>query len=337
MTITLRSPLDMHIHFRQDNMLRVVAPLTAAHFAGGVVMPNLIPPVNTLEALHRYTSEVNAATFGYAFTPYMTLFFRDYSRAELEAAKPHIIGIKLYPAGATTNSEAGVREISAMDHVFAEMESLDIPLLVHGETHGFVMDREREFCEVYRYLARTFPRLRITMEHITTRDALDVLEEFDNVAATVTAHHLVITLDDVVGGLMNPHLFCKPIAKRPEDRDALLAAALQVHPKIMLGSDSAPHPVDKKECPGCAAGVFTAPILLPLLADLFERHGALDKLQQFVSDNAIRHYRLTPPSTTVTLERTPMTIPPSYGDVVPMWAGRQLPWSVTNVEAHHTS
>lgn len=330
--ITLNSPLDMHIHFRQDDMLRVVAPLSAEHFAGGVIMPNLLPPVDTLERLLWYTEEVKQACKPHTFDPFMTMFFRDYTFAELEAAKPHIIGIKLYPAGATTNSEGGVREIMAMAHVFEAMQELDIPLLVHGETHGFVMDREAEFCEVYRALATRFPRLRITMEHITTEKAVGLLDEFENLRATVTPHHLILTLDDVAGGLLQPHLFCKPIAKRPEDREALLQAALSAHPKLMMGSDSAPHPRDKKECPGCAAGIFTAPILLPMLAELFERHNALGNLQAFVSDTAQRLYRVTPPAKVVTLSKKPMTIPAQYGTVVPMWAGRELPWSVSSVQ-----
>lgn len=331
MEISLRSPLDMHIHFRQDEMLKAVAPLSANHFAGGVIMPNLLPPVDNLERLLWYTDEVKQACAGHTFDPYMTLFFRDYTPQELESAKPHIIGIKLYPAGATTNSDGGVQEIMSMAHVFDAMQDLDIPLLVHGETHGFVMDREAEFCEVYRALATRFPRLRITMEHITTQKAVQLLDEFENLRATVTPHHLIITLDDLAGGLLQPHLFCKPIAKRPEDREALLQAALRAHPKLMLGSDSAPHPRDKKECPGCAAGIFTAPIILPMLAELFERHDALANLQAFVSDTAQNMYRLTPPVKTVTLSKLPMTIPEKYGTVVPMWAGRDLSWSVTAV------
>ncbi|MBK7578186.1 MAG: dihydroorotase [Ignavibacteria bacterium] len=332
MEVLLRSPLDMHIHFRQDAMLDVVAPLSAQHFSGGVIMPNLVPPVDSVERLLWYTAEVKRAVGAHRFQPYMTLFFRDYTREALVAAKPHIIGIKLYPAGATTNSENGVREIMSMKHVFAMMEELDIPLLVHGETHGFVMDREREFCDVYRSLATTFPRLRITMEHITTEAAVALLDEFENLRATVTPHHLIITLDDVAGGILNPHLFCKPIAKRPEDRAALLEAALRPHPRLMMGSDSAPHPIHKKESAGCAAGVFTAPILLPMLAELFEQNNALGSLQAFVSDNARRLYGVEPPATTVHLVKEPMTIPDRYGDVVPMWAGKTLSWSVRSVE-----
>ncbi|NQW29719.1 MAG: dihydroorotase [Ignavibacteria bacterium] len=330
MTIELQSPLDMHVHFRQDAMLRNVAPLTAKHFAGAVVMPNLVSPIDSLERLLWYTDQVKQATEGELFDPYMTLFFRDYTREELVAAKPQIIGIKLYPAGATTNSDRGVSQIHTMFGVLALMEELDIPLLVHGESNGFVMDREKEFQVVYREIASTFPKLRIVMEHITTAEAIGLLDEYSNLYATVTPHHLLLTLDDVVGGLMDPHLFCKPIAKRPEDRQALLTAALNAHPKLMHGSDSAPHPITSKECPGCAAGIFTAPIILSLLAELFEKHNALDKLQSFVSNNAVRIYRLSPPPKTVVLTKSPMVIPANYHGVVPMWAGKTLPWSIAD-------
>ncbi|WP_128326747.1 amidohydrolase family protein, partial [Arcobacter suis] len=142
------------------------------------------------------------------------------------------------------------------------MSKLGIPLCIHGETNGFVMDREKEFMPIYESIAKAFPNLKIIMEHITTKDAIELLDKYDNLYATVTLHHLLITLDDVAGGMLNPHLFCKPIAKRPEDRSALLNAALKAHPKLMFGSDSAPHPKHKKECCGCAAGVFTSPIAL---------------------------------------------------------------------------
>jgi dihydroorotase len=327
----ITSPLDMHLHVRDGAMMRAVAPLSANHFAGAVIMPNLLPPVNTLERAIAYKNDILEACSAVAFQPYMTLFFRKYTEEELRLAKPLVLGIKLYPAGATTNSEDGVREIEAMYPVLECMEELDIPLLVHGETHGFVMDREREFCDVYRQLATRFPLLRITMEHITTQAALDTLNEFENLRATITAHHLVITLDDVVGGLMNPHLFCKPIAKRPEDRQALLHAALTAHPRVMMGSDSAPHPITNKEAPGCAAGVFTAPLLLSLLAEVFDKHDALPMLQQFISSNAQHLYGVTPPQRTFRLFEQPWTIPERYGTVVPMWAGKTLLWSVEEI------
>ena len=265
------------------------------------------------------------------FDPLMMLFFRNYSAAELTAAREHIFGIKLYPAGATTNSEAGVKELSAAEGTFKLMEEMGIPLMIHGETHGFVMDREKEFLASYEYLAQKFPKLKITMEHITTRDAVELLDRYENLYATVTLHHLIITLDDVAGGMLQPHLFCKPIAKRPEDREALLAAALQAHPKLMFGSDSAPHPISKKECCGCAAGLFTAPVCLPTLVELFEEHGALDNLQAFVSSNAQRIHGFTPLSKTVKLEKVGMLVPECYGDVVPYRAGETIPWAVTSI------
>lgn len=332
MKFTLESPLDMHLHLREGAMLERVTPLTADHFAGAIIMPNLVPPVDNLERLLWYRDQINAAKGDATFDPLMMLFFRNYSREELVAAKEYIFGIKLYPAGATTNSEAGVKELSAAEETFALMEELGIPLMIHGETHGFVMDREKEFLTSYAYLAEKYPKLKITMEHITTKDAVDLLDQFENLHATVTLHHLIITLNDVAGGLLNPHLFCKPIAKRPEDQEALLATALKAHPKLMFGSDSAPHPVSKKECCGCAAGLFTAPVCLPTLVELFEAHGALGNLQAFVSGNAQQIHGFTPAKTTVTLEKTGMTVPERYGDVVPYRAGETIPWAVVNVE-----
>jgi dihydroorotase len=333
MKFVIESPLDMHLHVREGAMLERVTPLTAAHFAGAIIMPNLVPPVDNLERLLWYREQIIAAKGDATFAPLMMLFFRNYTREELEAAREHIFGIKLYPAGATTNSEAGVKELSAAEDTFALMEEMGIPLMIHGETHGFVMDREKEFLTSYAYLAEKFSKLKITMEHITTRDAVELLDKYDNLYATVTLHHLIITLNDVAGGMLNPHLFCKPIAKRPEDREALLDAALKAHPKLMFGSDSAPHPVSKKECCGCAAGLFTAPVCLPTLVELFEKHGALDNLQAFVSGNAQRIHGYTPLKTTVTLEKTGMTVPERYGDVVPYRAGESIPWAVTSVES----
>lgn len=295
-------------------------------------MPNLVPPVDNLDRLQKYRDQINVAKGDTTFDPLMMLFFRNYSEAELAVAREHIFGIKLYPAGATTNSEAGVKELSAVEGTFKLMEEMGIPLMIHGETHGFVMDREKEFLASYEYLAQKFPQLKITMEHITTRDAVELLDRYENLYATVTLHHLIITLNDVAGGMLQPHLFCKPIAKRPEDREALLAAALQAHPKLMFGSDSAPHPISKKECCGCAAGLFTAPVCLPTLVELFEEHGALDNLQAFVSGNAQRIHDFTPLSKTVKLEKVGMLVPESYGDVVPYRAGETIPWAVTSID-----
>ncbi len=334
-SLQLHRPLDMHLHLRDGPMLQLVAPHSAASLAGAVIMPNLVPPITSLELLTAYRQRILEAVGPHAasFQPLMTLFFQAYPESLLAAAQPHLFALKLYPHGVTTNSDSGIHHIQAAEPTLALMQDLGIPLLVHGETTGFVLDREAEFLATYQYLATRFPRLRIVMEHITTAAALALLDRFENLFATVTAHHLVITLDDLAGGLLQPHLFCKPIAKRPQDRDALLAAALAAHPKLMLGSDSAPHPQHAKECCGCAAGVFSAPLLLPRLAQLFDHHRALPQLQAFVSDHAIRIHGLNPPDKTVTLLRQPWTVPLSYGGpsgltVIPWEAGRELSWQI---------
>jgi len=326
--LILHSPMDMHVHLRQGDMLALVAPHTARDFAAAVVMPNLTPPVTSLAQVVDYRQEILRVT-GESFTPLMTLFFRTYSRAELLAARPHIIGLKLYPAGMTTNSEAGLADMRQAHATLAIMEELDIPLLIHGEGCGFVMDRETVFLPVVEKWARAFPRLRIVLEHVTTRAGMELVDRFENLFATITLHHLLITLDDVLGGLMRPHLFCKPVAKRPEDRDALRRAAMG-HPRAFFGSDSAPHPVSAKEAPGCAAGIFSAPVALPALAALFEDMDALDRLQAFVSDRACAAYGLIPMARDVRLERREWAVPQNIGSVVPYLAGQALNWRVVD-------
>jgi len=323
---TVHSPLDMHLHVRQGEMLKQVAPSSISVFAGAVIMPNTVPPVDRLDRLIAYRDEISLVAGKTPFQPYMTLFFRDYSEPELLAAKPHIIGIKLYPEGVTTNSGSGVRDIQLYDRVFKAMEDLGIPLLVHGETHGFVMDREREFLSTYRLLASAYPKLTIVMEHITTAGAVALLDEYDNLHATVTLHHLMMTLDDMAGGLLNPHLFCKPILKTPGDREALQRAVLSGHPKIMFGSDSAPHPTHQKESCGCAAGIFSAPVCLPMLAAFFDEHHCRSKLQGFLSDHARSIYRITPPVKTIRLEKETWTAPELVGSVRPLMAGSVIGW-----------
>lgn len=330
MNFVLESPLDMHLHLREQEMLRLVAPFSAAQFAGGVIMPNLVQPVDTLARLRDYRAAIGAACGAEPFLPYMTLFFRRYSREELLAAREEIIGLKLYPAGITTQCEAGVRDFDRIGETVALLEELDIPLLVHGETTGFVMDREREFLAVYQWLAETFPRLRLVMEHITTADAVEFLDRYPNVAATVTLHHLLITLDDVAGGLLQPDLFCKPIAKTPRDRDALRQAVFAGHSRVMFGSDSAPHPRHKKECCGCAAGVFSAPVALPMLAQLFEEANCMDRLPDFVSANARSFYRITPPVKEVEFLPGPWLVPEHYETVCPFLSGKTIRWRIKN-------
>jgi len=327
----LESPLDMHLHLRQGDMLSVVAPHSARHFSGAVIMPNLVPPVTSIEMVHRYRAEIIQAAGDDHFTPYMTLFFRDYSAKELDAAQPHIIGIKLYPDGVTTNSESGIRDWRDYDHVLSMMEERSIPLLVHGETLGFVMNREREFMSVYQAIASRHTGLKIVMEHISTRESLDILDRFENLFATVTVHHLLMTLDDMAGGKLNPHLFCKPILKYPDDRDALQEAVLNGHPKIMFGSDSAPHPLHQKECCGCAAGIFSSPVAIPVLAAFFDQHNKRSLLQSFISDHAQSIYGISPSKKRIRLDQARWTVPARFGEVTPFMAGKELAWSASSV------
>ena len=334
MQLTLNNPLDMHLHLRANEMLQTVAPLSAQTFSAAIIMPNLVPPVTTIEAVKAYKSRIQEAIGDENFNPLMTLFFKDdYSFEFLKEAREHISAIKLYPAGITTNSEGGVSSIDSesLRDTLEAMSELNIPLCVHGESDGFVMDREKEFVPIYDDLAVKFPNLKIIMEHITTKDSVEALDRHPNLYATITLHHLLITLDDVAGGMLQPHLFCKPIAKRYEDRDALLKVALQAHPKVMFGSDSAPHPQHAKEACGCAAGVFTAPIALQVLAELFEKHDKLENLQKFVSDHAQKIYDFTPAKKVVTLEKKPFTVPAIYNSVVPMYAGEEISWSITSI------
>ena len=333
-TITLKSPYDMHLHLRDGNMLKLVAPLSSATFAGAIIMPNLVPPIDTKEAVIAYKKRILEATKGDDFNPMMTLFFKPYTKEFLKDVKEHIAAIKLYPAGITTNSEGGVETIDtvALAPTLNAMSELKIPLCVHGETNGFVMDRESEFMSIYEALAQAFPNLTIIMEHITTKDAVELVQKYDNLYATITIQHLLITLDDVAGGMLQPHLFCKPIAKRYEDREALLNIALSGNKKVMFGSDSAPHPKHAKEACGCAAGVFTSPIALQILTELFEKHKKLENLPKFISENACDIYKIEQTSKEVTLKKEEFKVPEVYKgyneQVVPIFFGQTLKWSI---------
>ena len=332
----LNAALDMHLHLRDGEMLKNIAHCSAKTFSAAIIMPNLVPPVSTKEEVVAYKNRIIAAIGEETFIPYMTLFFKpSYDKTFLESVKNEITAIKLYPAGITTNSEGGVSgfDVEELRPALEAMSELKIPLCVHGETNGFVMDREAEFASIYERLATAFPKLTIIMEHITTKTSVELLDKYENLYATITIHHLLITLDDVAGGMLNPHLFCKPIAKRPEDRDALLKVALEAHPKVMFGSDSAPHPKHAKESCGCAAGVFTSPIALQLLAELFDTNGAsTENLQAFISDNAQHIYDIDVPKKVITLEKKPFKVPSDYNGVVPMYADEEIAYSIAKID-----
>jgi len=331
----LNSPLDMHLHLRDDDMLKLVGPLTSKTFSAALVMPNLNPPITTKKDLLEYKQRIKQACKDDDFEPQMTIFFQvDYSYEFLKDIKDEIIAVKLYPFGVTTNSETGVAsmDVEVLRPTLTSMEKLGIPLCVHGETKGFIMDREKEFLPIYESLAINFPKLKIMMEHISSKESIELLKKHDNLYATLTIQHLFLTLDDIVGGMLNPHAFCKPIVKRPDDRKALVELALSAHPKVMFGSDSAPHQKNNKECHHGAAGVFTAPIALQTLAQLFEKHGKLENLNTFISLNAQRIYNFKPKNKTIKLIKKEFIVPNSYKykneEVVPLFANQLLSWSI---------
>ncbi len=337
MELKLISPLDMHLHLRDNDLLEKVIKFSSKYFSAAVVMPNITPPVTTKEEVISYKNKILALSKNDAFKPLMTLFFKstfDYNF--LSRIKDEIFAIKLYPAGITTNSKDGVESISldTIGDTLDAMSQLNIPLLVHGESNSFVLDREKDFLPTFKLLAKEFPKLKIVMEHISTKDATLLLDKYPNLYATITLHHLLITLDDVMGDLLNPHLFCKPIAKRDQDREALLNLALNAHPKVMFGSDSAPHPKEKKESSKCAAGIFSAPVILPALASLFIKYKKEENLQKFLTQNAKNIYNLDIPYKEVILSDTPFMVKDNYNGIVPFLANEKLPFSIKEVRCN---
>jgi len=334
-TFSIHQALDMHLHLRDDDMLKLVTPFTSKQFSGALIMPNILPPITTKEALLAYKQRILDASKDDDFEAHVTIFFQvDYTYEFLKDIKDEIIAVKLYPFGVTTNSETGVSsmDVEVLRPTLESMSKLGIPVCVHGETQGFVMDREKEFLPIYESLAMNFPELKIIMEHISSKESIDLLKKYANLYATITVHHLLLTLDDVAGGMLNPHVFCKPIVKRPEDKQALQELALSAHPKVMFGSDSAPHQKNTKECHHGAAGIFSSPIALQALTQLFEEHGKLDNLNAFVSLNAQKIYRLKPLQKTIKLIKKDFVVPSQYTYkeeyVVPLFANQTLSWSI---------
>ena len=320
----LNTPIDMHLHLREGKILKDVISYSANQFAAAVIMPNLVPPVDNKERLLSYKEEILENSEN--FTPLMNLFMRDYSEDELIELKDEIFAIKLYPAGITTNSENGVKSIENIYPVLEVMQELDIPLSVHGESNGFVLDREREFGEVYKKLAKDFPKLKIIMEHVGSAELLYLLDEYENLYATITLHHLLLTLDDLAGGMLNPHYFCKPIIKTPKDKKEIQKFVKSGHKKVMFGSDSAPHPI-KNKLKG-AAGIFSAPVILPALAEFFEDD--IDTFQKFISDNARMNFNINIKEKRVELIEEEWVAPYIVGEIKPMWAGKRFRYRVKN-------
>ena len=329
--ITIRRPDDWHVHLRDGDMLKAVAPHTARQFARAIVMPNLVPPITTPEAGSAYRARIVEAA-GPGFTPLMTCYLTD-STSPDELARGFEdgawIAAKLYPAGATTNSASGVTDVRNIYPVLERMQAIGMVLCVHGEVTDpriDVFDREREFLDrVLRPVVREFPELKIVLEHITTVDAVDWVRDMV-VAATITPQHLMINRNAMFAGGLRPHAYCLPVPKREEHRLAIRMTAVSGLPNVFLGTDSAPHSREAKESSCGCAGIFNAPFALESYAAVFEEEGALDHFEAFASENGARFYGLPLNEGTMTLERAEVQVPEEIAGVVPFHAGETLGW-----------
>lgn len=339
--LTLIRPDDWHVHLRDGAMLASVVGDSARRFGRAIVMPNLKPAVRTTQQALHYRERILAALGeGARFEPLMTLYLTDdtppeeIARAKLSG---RVLGVKLYPAGATTNSAEGVTRLSRCFHALEKMEELGIALLVHGESTDpaiDVFDREKAFIEeVLGPTLDRFPGLKVVMEHITTRDAVQFIEVTGaNVAATITAHHLLLNRNALFLGGIRPHHYCLPVLKREEHREALVEAAVSGNPKFFLGTDSAPHPRGAKESACGCAGVYTAHAAIELYATAFEEAGALDRLEGFASRFGAQFYGLDLNEERITLVREEWRVPEDIDlggeKLVPLRAGETLPWKL---------
>jgi dihydroorotase len=334
-SLIIRRPDDWHVHLRDGEMLRTVAPYTARQFARAIVMPNLVPPVTTIAAASAYRERIREAA-GPGFEPLMTCYLTDQSNPD-ELERGHKdgawIAAKLYPAGATTNSASGVTDIRNLYPALERMQSIGMALCVHGEVTDpdvDIFDREAVFIDrVLRQLASDFPALKIVFEHITTAEAVAFVEGSSaSIAATVTPQHLVFNRNAIFAGGLRPHAYCLPVAKREKHRLAVRKAATSGSGKFFLGTDSAPHSREAKESACGCAGIFNAPFALESYATVFEDEGRLDKLEAFASISGPRFYGLPLNEETVTLERKDVQVPGEIDGFVPFHAGETFRWSL---------
>jgi dihydroorotase len=343
-SITIRRPDDMHLHLRDGAMLAAVLPETTQHFARAIIMPNLVPPVVTLNDARAYHGRIMAALpKGADFQPLMVLYLTE-GTDPADVAAAHASGlvhaVKLYPAGATTNSHSGVRDFAKVMPVLEKMAEIGLPLCVHGEVTDpsvDIFDREAVFIDtVLDPLRRKVPGLRVVMEHITTSEgAAYAMAGDETLAATITTHHLIINRNHILAGGIKPHYYCLPVAKRESHRLALRKAATSGHPRIFLGTDSAPHADHLKEHACGCAGCFTATNTMPLLAHVFEEDGALDRLEGFTSVHGAQFYGLPLSDRTLTLTKGeaaqfPAKIITETGPVTVFDPGFPVHWHVTN-------
>ncbi len=341
--LTLSRPDDLHLHLRDDEALPAVVPHTAERFGRAIVMPNLKPPVTTTGQALAYRERILAAVpAGADFTPLMTLYLTDNTQPETIAEAKEcgeIHALKLYPAGATTNSDSGLTDVRNADATLAAMAEARLPLLVHGEVTASsidIFDRERVFVEqVLSPLLERHPDLRVVLEHITTREAAEFVKSAGpNVAATLTPQHLLMNRNALLAGGIRPHHYCLPVLKRESHREALLEAATSGDPKFFLGTDSAPHPKSAKESACGCAGIYSAHAALELYAEAFERAGALERLEAFAAHHGADFYGLPRNTGKITLEKGEWEVPVSYAfgkdRVVPLRAGETVGWRLVS-------
>ncbi|MGY6275339.1 dihydroorotase [Methylomonas sp. MgM2] len=339
--LTITRPDDWHLHVRTGAILNTVIAHTARQFARAIIMPNLKPPVASVEQAVSYRDEILAALPAEStFNPLMTLYLTgntNIDEVKSVAKSEHVYAFKLYPAGATTNSDAGVSDIRTAYPIFAAMEEHDIPLLIHGEVTApefDIFDREKIFLDTQlAQITQQFPELRIVVEHLTTKDAVQFVEAAsEKVAATITPQHLLYNRNAILAGGIKPHFYCLPILKREHHRQALLKAAVSGNPKFFLGTDSAPHLTSLKENACGCAGCYSAHAAIELYAEAFEQAAALDKLEGFASFYGADFYRLPRNTETITLEKHSWTVPKQYGDadcsITPLKAGEQMNWQI---------
>lgn len=332
-TLTIRHPDDWHVHLRDGELLRLVAPYTARQFARAIVMPNLVPPVSTTEAAAEYRERIKAVA-GAGFDPLMTCYLTDETKPdELQRGRDEGVWIaaKLYPAGATTNSASGVTDIRNIYRALERMQQIGMVLCVHGEVTDpavDVFDREAAFIDrVLAPAVRDFPGLKVVFEHITTDEAVQFVKSAGpNIGATVTPQHLIINRNAIFAGGLRPHAYCLPVAKREKHRLAVRKAATSGSPKFFLGTDSAPHPREAKESACGCAGIFNAPFALESYATVFEEENAIEHFEAFASVNGPRFYGLPLNGGTVTLERAEMQVPETIGGLLPFHSGETLHW-----------
>lgn len=335
--IVLPLPDDFHAHLRQGEPMRGYVKDLVKEFGRAIVMPNTVPPMTSAKAIADYKQQILEAAREAApnFEPLMTFKLNpNYTEQDLkDMMAVGVVAGKYYPAGVTTNSQDGVSDFESVFPVIAMMERLGLVLCVHGEEPGaFCLERESKFIARVECLAQKFPKLKIVFEHLSTAAAVEAVKRLPaNVAATITVHHLMMTLDDIVGDALRPHHFCKPLPKLPTDRMALREAAFSGNPKFFLGTDSAPHAKEKKECCCGAAGVYSAPVALPILVQEFERGNALDKLADFVGGFGADFYGIPRTTKTMKLVKESWTVPENVNGVVPLAAGQILDWKISEV------